>query len=112
MVVMGVDEVIVDFLSLDGFRERLQARRLEAESALTALTDEVRPQLGAFHDAEQTADQYESLRDGYLAALRRLVDAVVTAQAATATALTTYRTGEELNEATLKAFGDGPTRGR
>jgi len=109
---MGVDEVSVDLLSLDGFRERLEARRQEAEAALSALADDVRPELGGFHDAQLTADQYESLRDDYQGALRRLLDAVVAAQTATTVAVRTYRTSEKLQEDTLRAFGDGPSRGR
>jgi hypothetical protein len=132
MVVMGVDGIRVDLLSLHDFHDHLAPRRQEAEAALAALVDAhrsprgntpraQRPELGQFHDAELTAGHYDALREDYLVRLRRLISAVAAAQNATAVALRTYRTVEALNESTTRAVadllhdratGDGPPRGR
>jgi hypothetical protein len=109
MVAMGVDEVRVDLRSVDNFGARLTPRRLEAEAAFAALVDAAMPELGRFHDAELTASHYAALRDGYLLRLRRLVNAVAAAQAATTAIAATYRATNEQSEA---ALGDGLHSGR
>jgi hypothetical protein len=123
MVVMGVGEVRVDLRSVDLFGQRLEPRRLEAEAAFAALADAAAPELGGFHDAELTATHYTDLRDGYLLRLRRLVNAVTAAQAATTAIAATYQATNERGQATLAAvagllssgdrvLGDGPHSGR
>ena len=107
---MGVDEITVDLLSLDDFNRRLTPRLVEANAALALLTNgpaQTPPALGAFEDAQLTASRHQALYDDYVTQLRRLIDALTVAQAATTAIAARYRTVEELNGST----GDDVDRG-
>jgi hypothetical protein len=106
MVVMGVDEIRVDLLSLGDFGKLLGPRTSQVRAKLSALTFADPPALGTFHDGQQTVERYWTLRDQFLARLSRLLDALDAAQAGTTAIAATYRTAEELNVATTKAVDD------
>jgi hypothetical protein len=113
-VVMGVDEIRVDLLSLDDFNQRLGPRLDEAYAALAALTvapGTVQPALGTFQDAQQTSARHQNLRDEYVARLRRLVDAVTTAQIVATTIAARYRTVVELNQTSTEVVRDALSGG-
>jgi hypothetical protein len=105
---MPADQTRIDLPSLDDFNKHLQARLLEAQQALTTLTNAPaadRPPLGEFHDAEVTADRYEAMKAVYVERLRRLIDALTTAQAATTTIAGTYHSTETLNASDTGTIG-------
>ena len=105
---MGVDDTSIELLSLDDFGQHLATRLQEAVTAVSALANAPvrRPALGEFRDADQTAVDYEARQQEYLDRLRRLISALVAAQAATATIGTRYRTIEALNVASLRTIRD------
>jgi hypothetical protein len=111
MVDMGVDQVRIDLASLGDFQGRLAPRRLEAETALAALADPGLPELGRFHDAKLTAGQHDTLRQGFLLRLGRLINAIDAAQTSLAAAAETYRVTDDDNVSTLRASADGLPRG-
>jgi hypothetical protein len=104
---MAVDQTNVDHRSLDDFGQLLDARLREAQAALTALTAQpAQPPLGTFHDATVTAQRYEATKAVYVERLRRLIDALTAAQAATGTIAGSYRTLEVRNAASTAAIRD------
>ncbi len=111
---MGVDETIVDLLSLEDFERRLQPRLDEVNAVLTVLTTAPGadpPMLGEFHDARLTTARHQNLHDEYVARARHLVDSLVVAQAATAAIIAGYRTVEELNRTSTEEVGHALSRG-
>jgi len=108
------DVLTVDLLSLQGFYLTLQPRIDEVGRALLALQvppGSDPPALGGFHDAAVTAARHQVLHDQYVRQLGRLLDALTTAQRATARILDAYRTVEELNSVRPDQVQDalGPT---
>jgi hypothetical protein len=91
----------VSVLSLEDFQGRLQ-QRLDDVDAVLAKLDELgarRVPLGTFQDANDSADSYGWKLTGYLGRVERLREAIVAAQAVTATIIASYRTTEERNQA-------------
>jgi hypothetical protein len=99
---MALDETSVDFSALDEFSRQLDRRLDEAQAALTQLRigpGTARPELGAFADAVNTADNYGVILDGYVQRLSGLIDTLAAAKVRTSTILATYRAVEALNDA-------------
>jgi hypothetical protein len=99
------DEVRVDLLSLEDFRQRLEPRLAEVSSVLSALSVAPAadlPPLGRFEDAERLAARHNAVREAYLDRVQRLFQAVAAAQSATATIIELYRTAEQLNSSTAQ----------
>lgn len=105
---MASDDFVVDFLSLEEFQRSLQSRVTQAFAALTAETTPPGadpPALGEFHDAVRTAERHRVLHEEYVARLRRLVDALTVAQAATSGIVQVYRDVDALNAANAQQIG-------
>lgn len=99
------DEVRVDLLSLEDFRQRLESRLAEVSSVLSALGVAPAadlPPLGRFEDAERIAARHNAIREAYQERAQRLFQAVVAAQTATETIIEMYRTAEQLNSSTAQ----------
>jgi hypothetical protein len=98
---MGNEQTKVDILSLEDFRRALNGRLTEAETLLKTVTSSAaaRPPLGGFVDAKRITDSHHTRQDEQVARVRRLIDAIGAAQAATDTIISNYRTTEARNAA-------------
>jgi hypothetical protein len=98
---MGDGSTDVSVLSLEDFKATLQQRLDDANDLLRQLNGlgAGRLKLGTFQDAHQSAGSYDWKLDQYVDRVRRLRDAILAAQIATAEIITAYRTTEARNQA-------------
>lgn len=108
---MDADEIRVNLLSMEDFRDRLAPRLRQTAAVLSALSRSDEPALGGFHHARQTAQRYEVHHAEFVRRVRRLLTALVVSEAATRAVLESYQTDRELSLARLHQVADMLARG-
>jgi hypothetical protein len=103
---MNSQEIRLDLLAIEGFRDRLGPRLPHVVSALSALAHVDAPSLGHFHHARQTERRYTELHAEFMARVRRLLTAMVVAQAGTTSIAELYRLDREHFRARLEAISE------
>jgi hypothetical protein len=74
--------------------------------SVSSLSRSAEPALGGFHHAREKTNRYDALRVDFLERVRRLLTALVVAQAGTGAILTSYNIRNEEGVATLQAVND------
>jgi hypothetical protein len=113
---MNSEEIRLDLLAIEDFRDRLGPRLPHVVSALSTLARVDGPALGHFHHARLVERRYADLHADFMARMRRLRTALVVAQAGTSSIADLYRLDREHFRARLDAISealthaDGPRR--
>ncbi len=104
---MAGDKVEVDVHSLEDFRKTLDTRLSQVDTMLNRVRNNIgaRPPMGTFTDGVRMADVHQSRRSDFLSRLGQMREAVVAAQKATDTIISTYHTTEARNRASSDDIG-------
>jgi hypothetical protein len=100
---------MVDVLSLEDFRAKLEGRLSEAHSVRTTMVELLRrkePRLGDLPDADHICIRYQALYDQHLNRVTLLIDALEATRDALSTIMTNYTTNEARQMASASAIGD------
>jgi ABC-type transporter Mla subunit MlaD len=103
------EKTLVDVLTLEEFRAKLDSRLSEAQSVLTSFREVLRdtlPALGGMTDAEYVCGRYRGLHDEHIDRVSGLVLALEATRGAITTIINNYRTTEERLTANASAIGD------
>jgi len=107
---MDSNDIRVNVRAIEDFRDGLAPRLRQVAAAVSTLARTDGPELGHFHHARKAEQRYDGLHTEFLARARRLLTALVVAQAGTRSIATAYGSDRELFEARLQAVTEALVR--